>query len=71
MTVKSRKVSNATVLTIPSSFRIPKNVTFEPSMNDHGDIIFKRVDGLSDNRKNDIHDFMDRFKPVAEYLKDK
>ncbi|WP_125982057.1 hypothetical protein [Loigolactobacillus iwatensis] len=71
MTVKTRKVANTTVLTVPSNFKVPENIDFEPSINDHGDIIYKRVAQITSKRKEDIHTFMDQFKPVAEYLKDK
>ncbi|MDT3394061.1 hypothetical protein [Loigolactobacillus coryniformis] len=71
MTVKTRKVSNTTVLTVPSSFKVPENIDFEPSINERGDIIYRRVEHISENRKKDIHTFMNQFQPVADYLKDK
>lgn len=68
-TVKPRKVANTTV--IPSDLKIPVNANFEPSVNDHGDIIFKRVDTVSTQEKQDIKQFMSKYQPLMDHLKDK
>lgn len=71
MVVKARKVGNSTTITIPSSFNIPENTEFEVKSDMNGNIIFSPVSTLSTNQTEDIHDFMDQFKPLMETLKDK
>ncbi|WP_137598108.1 hypothetical protein [Paucilactobacillus kaifaensis] len=71
MVVKSRKVGNATVVTIPSSLNVPENTLFSPSMDENGNIILKRVRPLDEKENDNIEKFMDRFKPLMNKLKDK
>ncbi|GAK30005.1 hypothetical protein WOSG25_010920 [Weissella oryzae SG25] len=71
MVVKSRKVANAIVVTIPSSLNVPENVEFEPYLDAQGNIVLKRVDNLEHAEIDDIHAFMDQFTPLMKKLKDK
>ncbi|WP_378963570.1 hypothetical protein [Pediococcus cellicola] len=70
-TVKTRKVAKTTVITVPSELNVPTDIQFEPSINEHGDIIFKRIDQLKPKEVTNITEFVDQFKPVLEYLKDR
>lgn len=71
MVVKSRKVANAVVLTVPSNLAVPEGISFEPSVDEFGNVFFKRVQQVDDDRLTDIHEFMDQFAPLMEKLKDK
>jgi hypothetical protein len=72
MTIKSRKVGNSIVLTVPDGFKLPVGIDFEPSIDDHGNLIYKRVSSetLEPADVENIHEFMDRFQPLMEKLKD-
>lgn len=69
--VKTRKVAKCTVITVPSELNVPIDVQFKPSVNEHGDLIFKRIDQLNQEEATNITEFVDQFKPVLEYLKDR
>jgi antitoxin component of MazEF toxin-antitoxin module len=71
MIVKSRKVGNAIVVTIPNELAIPENVKFDPVIDEEGNLVFKRVNELSSEEQVDIVKFMDQYKPLMEKLKDK
>ncbi|GAX04263.1 hypothetical protein IWT140_01901 [Secundilactobacillus pentosiphilus] len=72
MTVKSRKVGNAMVLTIPAELKVPQNTEFEPYVDEAGNVIFKRVKSqLTEEETEDIHMFMDQFQPLLQKLKDR
>lgn len=71
MTVKSRKVGNAVVVTIPNELAIPENVKFDPVIDADGNLVFKRVNDLAIDEQDDIVRFMDQYKPLMEKLKDK
>lgn len=72
MTVKSRKVGNAMVLTIPAELKVPQNTEFEPYVDEAGNVIFKKVESrLTKDETEDIHTFMDQFQPLLQKLKDR
>lgn len=71
MIVKSRKVGNAIVVTIPNELAIPENVEFDPVIDAAGNLVFKRVNELSSEEQDDIVKFMDQYRPLMEKLKDK
>ena len=71
MIVKSRKVGNAIVVTIPNELAIPENVEFDPVIDAEGNLVFKRVNELSSEEQDDIVRFMDQYRPLMEKLKDK
>lgn len=71
MIVKSRKIANSVVITIPSKFNIPENVEFEAFIDDKGIISFIPVSTLGEEEVHDIHNFMEQFSPVMEKLKDR
>ncbi|GAW98236.1 hypothetical protein [Secundilactobacillus mixtipabuli] len=72
MTVKSRKVGNALVLTIPAELKVPQNTEFEPYVDEAGNVIFKKVKSpLTADEAEDIHTFMDQFQPLLQKLKDR
>ncbi|KRM61626.1 hypothetical protein FC26_GL001703 [Paucilactobacillus vaccinostercus DSM 20634] len=71
MIVKSRKVGNAIVVTIPNELAIPENVEFEPVIDAEGNLVFKRVNELSSEEQVDIVKFMHQYRPLMEKLKDK
>lgn len=71
MSVKSRKVGNATVVTVLNEFAVPLDTRFEPTINENGDLIYKRIANISKDENRNIEDFMDQFKPLMEKLKDK
>ncbi|MFC6253147.1 hypothetical protein ACFP1H_00775 [Secundilactobacillus hailunensis] len=72
MKVKSRKVGNATVLTIPAELKVAQNIEFEPYVDAEGNVIFKKVNQqLTSSETEDIHTFMDQFNPLLQKLKDR
>ncbi|HBF74648.1 MAG TPA: hypothetical protein DDW71_05260 [Lactobacillus sp.] len=72
MKVKSRKVGNAMVLTIPADLKVPQNTEFEPYVDEAGNVIFKKVNSqLSADEVEDIHAFMNQFQPLLQKLKDR
>jgi len=70
-TVKTRKVAKSTVITVPSELNVPTDVQFKPSVNEHGDLIFKRIDQLNQEEATSITEFIDQIKPFLEYLNDR
>lgn len=72
MTVKSRKVGNAMVLTIPAELKVPQNTEFEPYVDEAGNVIFKKIKSqLTKKETEDIHTFMNQFQPLLQKLKDR
>lgn len=71
MVVKSRKIANSVVITIPSKFNVPENMVFEANIDDKGIISFIPVETLENKEVHDIHSFMDQFSPLMEKLKDR
>ncbi|KRL53704.1 hypothetical protein FD35_GL000956 [Furfurilactobacillus rossiae DSM 15814] len=50
---------------------MPENVEFEPSVDSNGNVFLKRIPGFNEEKTQDIHLFMDQFKPLMDKLKDK
>lgn len=70
MIVKSRKVGNTMVLTIPAELKVPLNTEFEPYVDEAGNVIFKRIEPqLTADETDDIHTFMNQFQPLLRKLK--
>lgn len=71
MIVKSRKLGNSITVTLPEELNVPENVEFEPSVDSNGNIFLKRIPGFNEEKTQDIHLFMDQFKPLMDKLKNK
>jgi hypothetical protein len=71
MVVKSRRVGKSVVITIPKGFNVPENKEYEPTVDDKGVLMFKPVQQVAGEEKQDIHTFMNQFYPLMEKLKDR
>jgi antitoxin component of MazEF toxin-antitoxin module len=71
LTVKTKKVGNAIVVAIPNELEIPEDVEFDPVIDADGNLVFKRLNGLTSEQKDEIIKFMDQCQPLMKKLKDK
>ncbi|MDR0899301.1 MAG: hypothetical protein LBM27_02990 [Lactobacillaceae bacterium] len=69
--VKTRKVGNALVVTIPASLEIKEGQEFTPEVDSMGRLILTPLEVLSSDEKNDIDREMEKYRPLMEKLKDR